>query len=71
MPNYIQLDSNNFVASVVTSDTPPVHPNQYAVANAGALVGKVLSGGSFYPPKTVADTAQSGIAVTLGNKVTG
>ncbi len=71
MPQYIQLDSNNFVASAVNSPTPPTHANQYEVSDASTLLGKVLSGGSFYPPKIVADTAQLGIAVTLGEKVSG
>jgi hypothetical protein len=71
MKNYIQLNSDNMVVGSVSSLTPPIHANQYEVEDATVLVGKVYSNGSFYPPKIVADTAQSGIAVTLGNKVTG
>lgn len=71
MPHYIQLDENDYVTAAVTADAPPVHANQYQVDDTAILIGKVLSGGAFYPPKIVADTAQSGISVTLGNKITG
>lgn len=71
MPRYIQLDENNFVVATLTADSPPVHPNQYEVSDAAELIGKVLEGGTFYPPKIVADTDEDGIEVELGEKVSG
>ena len=70
---FLQFNGSD-IPMLVEAETIPIHPDQYQVdddTDFSAISGKVYSGGSFYPPKIVADTAQDGIAVTLGEKVTG
>ncbi len=73
MRKFLQFNDSD-IPMLVESVTVPIHPNQYEV-DAGLdfslISGKVFYNGEFYPPKIVADTSEVGIAIVLGEKVSG
>jgi hypothetical protein len=76
MPRYIQFDQDNFACGFVTSETPPVHDNQYEMPDdfdfslvSGKVYNKTKK--AFFEPKIVADfdALVLQMETTLGAKV--